>query len=91
MLLGCFELLPPTLDQVLGTGECAQDRRHIGQITDLESHVAGMAGRGRPDIGMAQRMRDRAIPAGALAEDAAASAAATPETLLDCRQHLMQQ
>src|SRR5271157_5180392 len=50
-----------------------------------------MTGRGRPDVGVAQRVRDRAIPAGALAEYAAASGAATSEALLDRRQHFMQQ
>src|SRR4051812_16179394 len=50
-----------------------------------------MAGRRRPDVGMAQRMRDRAIPTGALAEHAAAPATATSEALLDCRQHFLQQ
>jgi hypothetical protein len=39
----------------------------------------------------AQRMRDGAVPAGALAEHAAASGTATPEALLECRHHLVQQ
>src|SRR5712672_2823817 len=50
-----------------------------------------MTGRCRPDVGVAQRMRDRAIPTGALAEHAAAAATATSEALLDCRQHFLQQ
>src|SRR5438067_505357 len=61
VLSGCLELLPPALDRVLGTGERAQYRRHVGQITQLEAHIAGMAGRSRPDVGVAQRVRNRAI------------------------------
>jgi hypothetical protein len=79
MLLGGFELLPPTLDGVLGTGERAEDRRHVGQIAQLEAHIARMTGRGRPNVGVAQRMRDRAVPAGALAEHAAAPGTANPK------------
>ena len=30
MLFGCFKLLPPTLDRVLGAGNCTQDRWHVG-------------------------------------------------------------
>ena len=91
MLLGGFKLLPPALDRVLGAGECAEDRWHVGQITDLESHVAGMTGRGRPDVGVAQRVGYRAVAAGALAEHAAPPVAAASETPLDGGQHLMQQ
>ena len=40
---------------------------------------------------MAQRVRDRAVPAGTLAEHAAAPGAAAAETPLDCRQHFVQQ
>ena len=83
--------MPPFLDGVLGAGKCAQDGRHIGQIAQLEAHIAGMTGRGRPDVGVAQRVRHRAIPAGALAEHAAAPGTATSEALFDCWQHLMQQ
>src|ERR1700680_4546988 len=50
-----------------------------------------MTGRRRPDVGGAQRVRDRALPAGALAKHAAAPRAATCEALLDRRQHFMQQ
>src|SRR5260221_1196768 len=32
MLLGGFELLPPSLNRVLGAGERAQDCRHVGQV-----------------------------------------------------------
>jgi hypothetical protein len=71
MLLGCFELLTPFFDRVSSAGECAQGRRHVGQIAQLEAHITGMTGRGRPDVGVAQRVRSRAIPAGALAEYAA--------------------
>jgi hypothetical protein len=28
----------------------------LGQITELEAHIAGLAGRGRPDVGVTQRM-----------------------------------
>src|SRR5690242_13374962 len=77
MLSGALELLPPFLDGVLGPGERAQDRRHVGQITELESHIARMTGGGRPNIGMTQCMRYRAITAGALAEHAASTAPAT--------------
>ncbi len=38
------------LNGVLGTGEGAQDRWHVGQIAQLEAHIAGMTGRGRPDV-----------------------------------------
>src|SRR5438552_18325373 len=50
-----------------------------------------MTRRSRPDVGVAQRMRERAVPAGALAEHAAAPRTATPEALLDSRQHFLQQ
>ncbi len=91
MLLGCFKLLPPTLDGVPRAGERTQHRWHIGQIAQLEAHIAGMTGRGRPDVGVAQRVGDRAIPAGALTEHAAAPGTATSEALLDRRQHFVQQ
>src|SRR5438067_4835133 len=91
VLSGRLELLPPALDRVLGTGERAQYRRHVGQITKLETHIAGMAGRGRPDVGVAQRVRNRAIAAGALAEHPATAGSAAPVLLLDPWQHLMQE
>ena len=91
MLLGFFELPPPALDGVPGAGERAQDCWHIGQIAQLEAHIAGVTGRGRPDVGVAQRVCDRAIPARALAEHAAAPGTAAFEALLDRRQHFMQQ
>src|SRR5215831_19430229 len=50
-----------------------------------------MTGRGRPDVGVAQRVRDGAVPARALAEHATTPGTATPEALLDSRQHLVQQ
>ena len=53
----------PALDRVLSAGEGAQDRWHVGRIAQFEAHIAGVAGRGRPDVGVAQRMRDRAVPA----------------------------
>src|SRR5438067_6252312 len=90
VLSGRLELLPPALDRVLGTGERAQYRRHVGQITQ-QPHIAGMAGRSRPDVEVAQRVRNRAIAAGALAEYAAAAGAATPVSPLDLWQHLMQE
>jgi len=40
---------------------------------------------------VAQRVRNRAIAAGALAEHAATAGSATPVSLLDPRQHLMQE
>jgi hypothetical protein len=40
---------------------------------------------------VAQRVRHRAVPAGALAEHAAAPGTATSEALFDCRQHFMEQ
>src|SRR5216683_2443192 len=42
MLLGFFELPPPALDGVSGSGECTQDRWHIVQIAQLEAHIAGV-------------------------------------------------
>src|SRR6202051_2466178 len=54
MLLGFFELPPPALDGVSGSGECTQDRWHIVQVTQLEAHIAGVTGRGRPDAGVRQ-------------------------------------
>jgi hypothetical protein len=89
--LGCFELLPPALDGVASARECAQHRWHVGQIAQLEAHIAGMTSRGRPDVGMAQRVGDRAIPARAFAEHAAPPGTATSEALLDRRQHFMEQ
>ena len=50
-----------------------------------------MTRRSRPDVGVAQRVRERAVPAGALAEHAAAPGTATPEALLDSWQHFLQQ
>src|SRR6185437_16569345 len=50
-----------------------------------------MASRGRPDVGVAQRVRNRAISAGALAEHAATAGAAAPVSLLNRWQHLMQE
>src|SRR5271169_847432 len=50
-----------------------------------------MTSRGRPDVGVAQRVRDRAIPAGTLAEHTAPPGTATSETLLDGRQHFMKE
>src|ERR1019366_928270 len=50
-----------------------------------------MACRRRPDVGMAQSMRDRPIPAGALAIHAATSRAAATEALLDGGQHFLDQ
>jgi hypothetical protein len=50
-----------------------------------------MTGRGRPDIGVAQCVRDCAIPAGALAEHAATSRTTAAIALFDRRQHLLQQ
>ncbi len=91
MLLRGFELLPPALDRVLIAGESPQRRRHVGQIAHLKSHIAGMTGRRRPDVGVAQRVRDRAVPARALAEHAATPGTAAIEALLDCRQHFVQQ
>ena len=91
MLLRGFELPPPALDRILGAGKGAQHRRHVGQVAQLEAHIAGVTGRGRPDVGMAQRVRDRAIPAGTLAEHAAAPGTAAAEAPLDGRQHLLQQ
>ena len=64
MLLRRFKLLPPSLDGVLGAGERAQDCWHVRKIANFETHIAGMTGCSRPDIGVAQRVRDRAIPAG---------------------------
>ena len=91
MLLCRFKLLPPSLDGVLRAGERAQDCWHVRKIADFETHIAGMTGCSRPDIGVAQRVRDRAIPARALAEHAAATGTATSEAVLDRRQHLIQQ
>jgi hypothetical protein len=91
VLLRRFKLLPPSFDGVLGAGERAQDCGHVRKIADFEAHIAGMTGCSRPDIGVAQRVRDRAIPARALAEHAAATGTATTEAALDRRQHLMQQ
>ena len=91
MLLRRFKLLPPSLDGVLGAGERAQDCWHVRKIANFETHIARMTGCSRPDIGVAQRVRDRAIPAGALAEHAAATGTAAFEAVLDRRQHLMQQ
>ena len=91
MLLRGFELLPPALDRVLIARESTQRRRHVRQIAHLESHIAGVTGCGRPDVGVAQRVGDRAVAAGALAEHAAPPGAAAFEALLDCRQHLVQQ
>src|SRR5438093_11963672 len=81
MLLRRLKLLPPALDRVSGTGKGAQHRRHVRQIAQLETHIAGMTRGSRPDVGVAQRMRDGAISAGALAEHPAGSAAATSEAL----------
>jgi hypothetical protein len=50
-----------------------------------------MTGRGRPNVRVVERVRDRAIPTKTLAEHAAPSGTATFEALLDCRQHFMQQ
>jgi hypothetical protein len=60
-------------------------------IAQLEAHIAGVTGRGRPDVRVASRVCEGAIPARALAEYAAAPGTATPEALLDRRQHFMQQ
>src|SRR5205823_8120049 len=89
VLLGCLELLPPVRDRVPSAGEGAQDRGHIGQIAQLEAHIAGMTSCRRPYVGVAQRVRERAIPARALAEHTAASDTATFVALLDCRQHFI--
>src|SRR5947208_3332706 len=62
MLSGGFKLLPPALDGVFGAGKGAQDRRHVGQIAHLEAHIAGMTGRSRPDVGVAQRVGYRTVP-----------------------------
>jgi hypothetical protein len=78
-------------DRVLRTSKGAQYRRHVWQIARLEAHIAGMTDRGRPDVGVAQRMRNRAVSAGALAEHTAAPGTATPKALLDGREHLAQQ
>jgi hypothetical protein len=91
MLSGCFELLPPALDGVFGAGEGAKDRGHVGQIAQLEAHIAGVTGRGRPDVGVAQCMRDGTIPTGTFAEYSATPGAAASEALLDRRQHFVQQ
>ena len=92
---GCFwadsNCCHQLLDRVSGAGERAQYCRHVGQITQLEPHIAGMTSRCRPDLGMAQRVGQRAIPAGALAEHAAAPGTATSKALLDCRQHFIEQ
>jgi hypothetical protein len=72
VLLRGFKLPPPALDRVPGAGERAQHRRHVGQIAQFEAHIAGMTGRGRPDVGVTQRVGDRAVAAGGLAKDAAA-------------------
>ena len=82
-------LLDGYLDAWAGKG--AQHVRHVRQITDFETHIAGMTGRGGPDIGVAQRVRDRAIAAGALAEYATTAGAAAPVLSLDRWQHLMQE
>src|SRR2546421_251152 len=50
-----------------------------------------MTRRSGPDVGVAQRVRERAVPAGALAEHAAAPGTPTPEALLDSWQHFLQQ
>ncbi len=91
VLLRRLELLPPALDGVSASGEGAQHRRHVRQIAQLEAHIAGMAGGGRPDVGVPQRVGNRAVSAGAFAEHAATPAAAAAEALLDRRQHLVQQ
>src|SRR5437762_2644620 len=77
--------------EVLSAGEGAQYRRHVGQITQLEPHITGMAGRGRSDVAMAQRVRNRAIAAGAFTKHAATPGTAATVALLDSRQHLMQE
>src|SRR5215469_1569327 len=50
-----------------------------------------MTGRGRPDVGVAQSVRDCAVSAGTLAKYTAAPGAAAAISLLDRRQHLVQQ
>src|SRR3954453_9301577 len=50
-----------------------------------------MTGARRPNIRVAQRVCDRAIPTGTLTENAAVSGPAAAEALLNCRQHLLQQ
>ena len=69
--------------ELAGAGERAQHVRHVGQIAELEAHIAGMARGGRPDVGMVERMHDRAVAAGALAEHAAPPVAAAAESPLD--------
>src|SRR5947209_4461087 len=91
MFLCLFELFPPALDGVPSAGQCTQDRWHIVQIAQLEAHIAGVTSRGRPDVGVPERMRYRAIPARALAEDASPPDSATFEAQLDRRQHFIQQ
>jgi hypothetical protein len=36
MLLGCFDLLPPLLDRVLGAGKGPQHGWHVGQIAERD-------------------------------------------------------
>ena len=73
--------------ELLGAGERPQGGRHIGQVAQLEAHIAGMAGGGGPYVRVAQRVDDGSVPAGALAEHAAPSLASASELALDVGQH----
>jgi len=50
---GFLQLTPPALDRVVGAGQRPQHIGHIGQVAQLEPHIAGMTRRGRPHVGMA--------------------------------------
>jgi hypothetical protein len=88
-MLRAAEPLPPALIEFSASkrGRAAASQA----IAQFEAHIAGMTGRGRPDIGMAQRMRDCTISARALAEHAAAPGTSTSEAPLDCWEHFMEQ
>ena len=92
---GCFwadfELLPPAFDRVIDAGKRPQGCGHIRQVTQLEAHIAGVTGRGRPNVSVPQCVHDGAIATGTFAEHATPPVAAAAEALLDRRQHFVQQ
>src|SRR5262252_4605346 len=83
--------LPEPSEGLRAASSCCHQRSIEFSEPASVRNTAGMSGRGRPDVGVAQRVSDRAISAGAFAKYAAPPAAATFEALFDCRQHFMQQ
>src|SRR3546814_1629341 len=70
---------------------CSTDLRHLGQVAELECHVARMAGGGGPEFCVLEGMEDRAVAARRLAEDPAPAGAAAAEAAFHQRHHLPDQ